>query len=178
MKSVLISTSPENCELIASGKKTVEVRKTRPKLETPFKCYIYETKDKKFEYIGFHYANGRKDVIHHIGKVIGEYVCDKVVEFENSMYEPAFYETSVLSCVDFEELGLYLGGKEFGYSWHISDILIYDKPRELSEFRKPCVFKYDCGTCKHWSTKAYECLYDDEIKRPPQSWYYVEVLTI
>lgn len=44
MKSVLISIRPKWCELIASGKKTIEVRKTAPKLPTPFKCYIYETK--------------------------------------------------------------------------------------------------------------------------------------
>ena len=47
MQSVLISIRPQYCELIASGKKTIEVRKTRPKLETPFKCYIYCTKDKE-----------------------------------------------------------------------------------------------------------------------------------
>lgn len=43
MKSVLISIKPKWCELIANGKKTLEVRKTRPKLEVPFKCYIYCT---------------------------------------------------------------------------------------------------------------------------------------
>jgi len=47
MESVLISIQPKWCELIASGKKTIEVRKTRPKLDTPFKVYIYCTKDKK-----------------------------------------------------------------------------------------------------------------------------------
>lgn len=47
MKSVMISIKPKYCELIASGKKTVEVRKTRPKIETPFKCYIYCTKEKQ-----------------------------------------------------------------------------------------------------------------------------------
>ena len=46
MKSVLISIKPKWCELIANGKKTVEVRKSRPKIETPFKCYIYCTKIK------------------------------------------------------------------------------------------------------------------------------------
>ena len=39
--AVLISIKPKYCELIASGKKTVEVRKTRPKIPTPFKGYIY-----------------------------------------------------------------------------------------------------------------------------------------
>ena len=42
-KAVLISIRPKWCELIANGTKTVEVRKSRPKLHTPFKCYIYCT---------------------------------------------------------------------------------------------------------------------------------------
>lgn len=42
-KAVMLSIRPKWCEKIASGKKTVEVRKTRPKLDTPFKCYIYCT---------------------------------------------------------------------------------------------------------------------------------------
>ena len=75
MKSVLISIQPKWCELIASGKKTVEVRKTRPNLGTPFKCYIYETKGKVEraggEENGYHYQEGRS-------AVIGEFVCDKI----------------------------------------------------------------------------------------------------
>ncbi len=44
-KAVMLSVRPKWCEKIASGEKTIEVRKTRPKLETPFKCYIYCTID-------------------------------------------------------------------------------------------------------------------------------------
>ncbi len=44
MKAVLISIRPKWCEKIISGEKTIEVRKTRPKMDTPFKCYIYCTK--------------------------------------------------------------------------------------------------------------------------------------
>lgn len=43
-KAVLISIRPEWCEKIVNGRKTIEVRKTRPKMDTPFKCYIYCTK--------------------------------------------------------------------------------------------------------------------------------------
>lgn len=46
MKAVMLSIQPKWCELIASGKKTIEVRKTAPQLQMPFKCYIYETKRK------------------------------------------------------------------------------------------------------------------------------------
>ena len=42
-KAVMLSIRPKWCEKIASGEKTIEVRKTKPKLETPFKCYIYCT---------------------------------------------------------------------------------------------------------------------------------------
>ncbi len=42
-KSVLISIKPKWCELIASGKKTVEVRKTKPAIKTPQSwCYVEE----------------------------------------------------------------------------------------------------------------------------------------
>ena len=46
MKAVLISINPLWCELIGNGEKTVEVRKNRPKLKTPFKVFIYCTKAK------------------------------------------------------------------------------------------------------------------------------------
>ena len=184
MKSVLISIQPKWCELIASGKKTIEVRKTKPKLKTPFKVYIYCTKgDKNF------FPPIKKPIYRQPnfvdnpmgnGKVIGEFVCDKVVEFENSMYEPAFQETSVLSCVDFEELALYLGKKDFGYGWHISNLVIYDKPRELYEFQRPC--DNDCENCEYldvaevgsWEHTAIAKTCLNFITRPPQSYCYVE----
>ena len=74
-KSVLISVNPEWCELIASGEKTVEVRKTRPKLETPFKVYIYCTQDKNFNFCT---DNGEQYTHIGNGKVIGEFVCKKI----------------------------------------------------------------------------------------------------
>ena len=172
MKSVLISIQPKWCELIASGKKTVEIRKNKPKLETPFKVYIYMTKE-------FSRGINSSFYFYKYGKVIGEFVCDKVVEFENSMYEPAFNETSVLSCVDFEELALYLGKKDFGYGWHISNLVIYDLPRELYEFMKPCKLECDmrflneppCEKCEHL-VASFGC--GRTMTRPPQSWCYVE----
>ena len=100
MKAVLISIKPKWCELIAQGKKTVEVRKTKPKLETPFKVYIYATKPRHYFKIsehlaatdenlflsngtvkmsdGFeHWADGIK-VEYLNGKVIGEFVCNRI----------------------------------------------------------------------------------------------------
>ena len=162
MKSVLLSIQPKWCELIASGEKTVEIRKTKPKIETPFKCYIYETKGKTDT--PFMDEDGHID-FHGRGQVIGEFICDFIAEFEGEFwdnktnedirekYEPSDfaeygeYEYQIIaqngeanwlckkSCLDWEELRKYIGqGINDFYGWHISDLVIYDKPKELNEF--------------------------------------------
>lgn len=175
MKSVLISIQPRWCELIASGEKTVEVRKTKPKLKTPFKVYIYETQGRTetpfVDEEGHHIFKGR-------GQVIGEFVCDRIVQFENSLFDEVLPETVARSCVPMYDLLVYLGKQDYGYGWHISDLVIYDKPRELSEFKRDC--DGNCQSCQYaiWQTNGwvYEPYIVDckPITRPPQSWCYVE----
>lgn len=205
MKSVLISIQPKWCELIASGVKTVEVRKTRPKLESPFKVYIYQAKAQKRlidvikdgdEIYGEIYHGKTQFIktdnddchlaIHPIyrqyGKVIGEFVCDRIEEIGFSPYMHGMYickDKSFIekSCIPFDVMFDYLG-EEYGYGWHISDLVIYDKPRELSEFWKAdkcpyasedgCAYKYHCFR----AGQVKRC--GDKLTRPPQSWYYVE----
>ena len=165
MKEILISIQPKWCEMIASGKKTVEVRKTRPKIDTPFKCYIYCTKD-KHGWFDFE-KKERLD-----GKAIGEFVCDRIGELEaykfrdvgfeglNFQYNPDLCDKS---CLSQREIMRY-GKRKKVYGWHISDLVIYDKPKELSEFKS-----YNCGV-------KFENGYPipiHEIKRPPQAWCYV-----
>lgn len=181
-KSVLISVNPEWCELIASGEKTVEVRKTKPKLETPFKVYIYCTSPRKSGDIFL--VAGK--TIQGNGKVIGEFVCDKAERimadgtchpqygYGGTRYNFGHLEDAQLSE---QELYDYLGEPvvlidspcytktEFnGYAWHISDLKIYDKPRELSEFKS-----YDCST---YIENGYP-MPTHEITRPFQSWGYI-----
>lgn len=172
MKSVLISIQPKWCELIASGKKTVEVRKTKPKIETPFKCYIYCTKDDKATFFSEEVFDGEKGkwAIPHVGngKVIGEFVCDRIINIPYIMpYDiedtshPMRMDFIHETCVPDWKLDEYLGRKD-GYGWHISDLVIYDKPKELSEFKGLRKTKF-----------GYEPI---KITRPPQSWCYVERL--
>lgn len=166
-----MSIHPKWCELIASRKKTIEVRKTKPKLDEPFKCYIYCTRYKKGKLI---FKKGNKFLGYKLtevnGKVIGEFVCDKVYFRNCDMHDfdtITLEELSELSLVTQDDLLKYADrGNLCG--WHISNLTIYDKPKELSEFCKPdiCtrgVQKYDCIGC-----------WDCEIKRPPLSWCYVE----
>lgn len=181
MKSVLISIQPKWCELIACGKKTVEVRKTKPKLETPFKCYIYETNWDKNTY----WKTSHKG---KLGKVIGEFVCDRIIDIPYSEDFVKYYHT--MPQEDFEATSLNMGyidkylTSKNGYGWHISDLVIYDKPRELSEFYAKCSYdkgysNENCKGCSYYEavsgctgwclTGGYK-----PITRPFQSWGYVE----
>lgn len=141
-KAVLISIQPKWCELIASGKKTVEVRKNKPKLETPFKCYIYQTK---------------------CGNVIGEFVCDEIERFSiDPLYDNiTLSRMSFFSCVPTPQLQDYASGYCL-YGWRISNLVIYDKPKELSEFSGLRKTKFG--------------LEPVSLTRTPQSWCYVEEL--
>ena len=192
MKAVLISTRPKWCELIASGLKSVEVRKVRPKIETPFKCYIYCTKpDTKdpHQLLEIHGHDGK--IRKANGKVIGEFVCDYIHPFFNDED----------TCLSREELAEYENGKTV-YGWHISDLKIYDKPKELSEFwayneglhkrHDPetnfCCYEAtdengealtDCGESYNDILNCYRCWEEwsgwcHHVTRPPQSYMYVE----
>lgn len=152
-RAVLISIRPKWCEKIADGEKTIEVRKTRPKLETPFRCYIYRTKG-----IVPHIINGKWVKIEVGGTVVGEFVCDKIYELAPLNHAPDDVEQ--MACLTREEIVQYLRG--VGYGWHISNLRIYDHPRDLWEFTVLRKTKYGLAPVP--------------ITRPPQSWRYVEEL--
>lgn len=173
MKSVLISIQPKWCELIASGKKTVEVRKTKPKLETPFKVYIYCTKDNSFAEKTLREFDKNGKAIYYKankGKVIGEFVCDRIrceKEVADGLVDVVLKSTS---CIGYKELLQYANGNVL-YSWHISDLVIYDEPKELSEFFYACKQPSgtDCSVCVDHRENSCKT-----ITRPPQGWCYVE----
>lgn len=170
MKSVIKSVSPEICEKLSNGDCKIFISKTAPKCKEPFKCYIYETK----------------------GKVIGEFICDKVFLLHPYTYdggnadlrhrkliqtfEGSSKENEILAatCLTQDEMFDYIGAGNYGYGWHISDLKIYDKPKELSEFRKLCKINLPmCDRCEYYSTWNGRC---ENITRAPQGWCYVEEL--
>lgn len=166
MKSVLISIQPKWCELIASGKKTIEIRKSKPKLETPFKVYIYCTKDEPL------YKSGEKFWCKKAGdfgngKVIGEFVCDDIVAARTGSYCKIPINEAM---IEVDDLLDYADQKPI-YGWHISDLKIYDKPKDLSEFIKPCDTPFQCDKCNEL-VEHFGC--GRTITRPPRSWCYVK----
>ena len=168
-KAVMLSIRPKWCEKIANGEKTIEVRKTRPKLETPFKCYIYETQ-------GWWKRDGLR-AFRLGGRVIGEFTCDRIYGIgkrgipENFDYcylslsewgnDDIAAEINAISasCVSKGELNAYGARTPVLYGWHISNLRIYDTPRDLGEF-------IGLRTMKN----GFELR---ELDRPPQSWCYV-----
>ena len=179
MKSILLSIKPKYVALIASGKKTIEVRKTAPK-EVPFKCYIYMTQG-TYKDLGL-YSEG---IYQNRMKVIGEFICDKVERFTVGSLRSDDIEK--LACLSYNEMISYfykpeeLDGKTVkqGFAWHISDLKIYDKPKELSEFyricKNPCKPSNGgilCVTTK--SLKMNGCDGKIPLTRPPQSYMFVE----
>ena len=135
-KAVLISIRPEWCEKIINGQKTIEVRKTRPKMNPPFKCYIYKCGN---------------------GKVIGEFLCDEIININGAGRIPS--DAARPTCLEPAELHQYLGAAT-GFGWNISDLRVYDHPRDLWEFTGLRETKFGAEPVP--------------ITRPPQSWRYVE----
>ena len=184
-KAVMLSIRPKWVEKIANGEKTIEVRKTKPKLDTPFKCYIYCTLQGSNEIIRVDHGRdvakwNRGKWADRKGKVIGEFTCDRIFSinvFDNGSIQNWLFEHMERSCLTYEELADYIGNGKTGYGWHISDLLIYDQPRELTAFRRACPNSWYCESCAmYWEnngTCGNESLY---IKRPPQSWCYVEAI--
>lgn len=191
-KAVLISIRPEWVKKILAGEKTLEVRRNRPKLETPFKCYIYCTNS------GVAMGMWGKH-----GKVVAEFVCDNIATYNydycdycphpeigmdyncgDSWWEIAD-EDLKSACLTEKEFRYYAFGREEMYGWHISDLKIYDTPKELNEFWLPpelyCA-KERCGGCPYDQVAdvngeySFDCEWKRPLTRPPQSWCYVEEL--
>ena len=189
-RAVLISIRPMWCEKIISREKTIEVRKTRPELETPFKCYIYCTIGGQDLNIPISQERLMRDYLETgsmkslncplgNGKVIGEFTCERIVPITydgGRLWCPTNAAFSPATCLSQEEIIAYIGDKGRCYGWHISNLKIYDTPRELIEF-------HTWKKCKSCSKSGYEstaCIYDENcmvpvaITKAPQSWCYVE----
>lgn len=178
-KAVMLSIRPKWCEKIASGEKTIEVRKTRPKLDTPFKCYIYCTLP-KYPHEDFIVTDYPSPQFYGGGKVIGEFTCERIAliaydggelsSTTNAAFSPA-------TCLTQAEIIAYIGDKGRCYGWHISDLRIYDAPRELSEFRRACPNSWYCESCAMYWENNGTCGNESlQLKRAPQSWCYVEAM--
>lgn len=221
MKAIIQAYSPEEIERIARGEQTVKVCKTAPK-ETPFRVYMYCTsggfidrqrtipKEPLFQethFDGIKYTTSvdlsdktLQEYKLANGKVVGYYVCENVEKFiVGSLRSDDIEELAYLS---YTELINYfykpweLDGKTVkqGKALHIPAVKFYDKPKELGEFMKPCVDKYQyCQGCKHGLVilspdeeeyalyhggyyDTFDTVCTNRITHPPRGMQYVEEL--
>ena len=176
MKAVLLSIRPDWIEKIHNGTKTIEIRKHRPKLQPPFKCYIYCTKS-RIAYGSFG-VNGKPQECG--ATVVGEFICKKVSRY-STFGDPENDEITTdeilsRSCLAPDMLRRYELKADYHiglYAWDISDVVIYDTPKELSDF-KQC---HRCELYEGCRQHEYSCDGSHNLTKPPQSWCYVEELT-
>lgn len=178
---ILASIKPYYYYLIAEEKKKIEVRKTALK-NLPQDIAFYMSKDEKsFARIPKEFQEKYRK---HFGKVGLKATCNGGIfmiplglrGFEESK------ETLNAMCLTNEDLNAY-GGLKTLYGWHISDLKIYDKPKELSEFDSPCpIENKDCENCIRYG-KPHKWDFDEKqgliyctrrLSRPPQSFQYVD----
>lgn len=205
MRAIMISIKPKWVAEILNGKKTIEVRKTCPQVFKHLKpyegcsidVYIYCTKDEKYPLVldvngcivlaDKHYCYGDIDLN---GKVVAKFTLKRVEEIRPTVKLGLLntyntYETKTLvinpllekCCLSYEELDLYLKWK-VGYAWYIDNLVIFNKPKELSEFRIKGEYKCSKGKCPYYATDeckhASVCTYNKILTKAPQSWCYVE----
>ena len=179
MKEILMSLSPYWYYLIGEGIKRIEVRSRIPKDQDwnkKMECYMAKNK-KSFNRIPKEFQEKYKA---HFGKVGMQFMCDKIDELcvigepykflqVNNEVDLSYNAKTCLTINQYED---YLGYGILGYGLHITDLKIYDKPRELEDFIKPCIWAN--GREKHNTIEHCKCFCG--IERPPQSWCYVEEL--
>ena len=231
-KSVLYSIQPQYVCDILNGKKTLELRKHKPKISLPCKVYIYCTKDNKnylnrkdcrFCYIENRDVLGVTDKVRELfdnvngfyerlnGQVVAEFTLNTIDEYECELWDEKTFESigevyysddgynerevdivatnnescDLLEkgCVTWADLRKYLGtGFSTVYALHIDNLIIYDSPKRLSDFKKEnkCHYaNYEQGccfeNCTFFDLKDCDGKYS-KITVAPQSYCYVKEL--
>ena len=214
-KSILISIQPQWVAKILNGEKTIEVRKKFPKDYVGW-VYIYCTKGKrngdnwlgKYPFcLSQNFYQVQDDNFNALnGYVVARFWCDKVEEIRCSWgsnfidwseypsderydyyigNEKDTCDICRIACLKMKELDNYLKMKN-GYAINISKLEIFDKPKELKEFRHTCKAEY--RGYNRWQPCSKECKncicnqLDDEgysqcfsrLTKAPQSWCYIE----
>ena len=198
MKHIMISIKPEYVCKILNREKILEIRKSVPKeVLKGEECIVelYCTKDQNKILAGTPLIDGswkcwnrkdwnkqqRKDcgLGKYNGKVVARWHLEEYDEFEVCECGMGYWLAEIdckKTCVSYEDIVKYGNGKTI-YLWHIDNLEIYDKSKELSEFYKKDTLSHDDfifalsnGTQTYSEYLKYQC----SLKRPPQSWCYIE----
>lgn len=171
MKAILMSIRPQWVAKILNGEKTIEIRKTYPKCDLPIDVYIYCTKDKK-------YANLINRGGFLTGMVVAKFTLNTIWKYENKkpvafkgenkMILYQYDDLQVFGCISLEEINKYCNGN--CYTWHIDNLVIFDKPKELTDF---FVYSHTIdGVNEKNKPQKYDVL--KRLNKAPQSYCYIK----
>ena len=168
---ILASLKPYYYYLIGEKKKNIEVRKSALK-DLPQDIVFYMSKDEKsFAKIPKEFQEKYRK---HFWKVGIRAVVDNMDVYAYDCCDGVDIDDDMLleTMIDREYINIYAKGKPL-YGWRIADLKIYDKPKELSEFRISCNRKNLCYSCNRFTGKPWD-ICNSAITRPPQSYMFVE----
>ena len=162
MKMMMISIRPQWVVKILNGEKTIEIRKRFPSDYVGW-VYVYCTKEKSAWYFNsektFVDIGEQSPTIN--GKVVARFWCDKVEEIDKDNLDGEYWKEIEYwkdeACLTYEELRSYLKGKN-GKAIPITKLEIFDKPKDISEFKPHC----------NYPTNR-------RLNKAPQSWCYIEI---
>ena len=178
MKAILMSIKPQHICNILNDIKLLEIRKKFPKDYIGW-VYIYCTKNTSLGWVNEWLRKNKKELpAIHIGKVVARFWCDKVEEIK-------FYDKDIQrqACLTEDELFDYLFINELyhedmhkGYGISITKLEIFNKPKEISEFKHICP-NVMCDSCKYGDKEIDRALpiCKRQLTRAPQSWCYIEI---
>lgn len=180
-RAIFMSVQPKRLKEILNGKKTIEVRKTKPDCELPIDVYLFCTKEKPYFEI---FINRYCNVVN--GKIVGKFTLKEVEDlrkYEWSHKDGHFYDLLKGACLTTQDLQDYCPNKNGEskplFAWHISDLVIFDKPKELREFyKRTSLGDEDFKQLYYDDTPEKETLHEIYLKvitKAPQSWQYVWV---
>lgn len=108
-KCILLSLKPEWWELIRSGQKTLEIRRTRPVgVELPVRVIVYVTAPQS--------------------AVVGEFLCGNIIRNTKANF-PNLMRRSLVPLAELEK---YADGNDL-FAWTVHDPVQYDRPMLLSD---------------------------------------------
>ena len=162
-KAILMSIQPKWLVKILNGEKTMEIRRSVPDCKLPIDVYLYCTKGKP--YISQKSRSKFTKLMN--GKVVAKFTLNISQAFDSALGNPGIYTKANFGDIDVVQYGK---GKIL-YAWHIDNLVIFDKPKELSEFKVVNPYVKNVGSFG-WMFSEDELPKYLPLTKAPQSWQY------
>lgn len=125
-RNVIMSIHPKWMQMIFTGEKRFEVRRRAPLQCSPFKVYVYCTKQEDAWLAGI---KGCRKSYQLNGNIVGEFTCVKIWDMR-----PPFKDADVGTGLSAKQLYEYMGANDHLDFIEIEDPVIYETPKKLEDF--------------------------------------------